>query len=58
MLLKGVVVPLSQGLAADWRATHDWLNPDGSIAIDVLERDLGSAKVWATDVTRYGQHML
>ena len=41
-----------QGVAEGWRATREWVDPSGGIAIDVLERDLGPAKVWATDVSR------
>lgn len=43
----------AQGIADDWRATREWVQPGGGIAIDVLEQDLGPAKVWATDVSRY-----
>ena len=45
------MLPL-QDLAVDWRASHEWVNPDGSIAVDALESDLGSAKIWATDVSQ------
>lgn len=41
-----------QGVAVDWRATRDWVLPDGGIDLDFLQRRFGAATVTVTDTAR------